>query len=164
MTRPEDVARIARLGVIPVTQGRFISEIGDGMLRAIGDRYPNCYRQKSFLDAGVVLPGSSDRPVVNGSPLLGIHDLVNQRTAQGAPFNPQEALTAEQAIYAYTYASAYAAFDEARKGSLAVGKLADLTVLDRDLTTVDPSTIAETQVLATMVGGSFEFDRGGFTP
>lgn len=164
MTRPEDVARIARLGVIPVTQGRFISEIGDGMLRAIGDRHPNCYRQKSFLDAGVVLPGSSDRPVVNGSPLLGIHDLVNQRTAQGAPFNPQEALTPEQAIYAYTYASAYAAFDEAKKGSLAVGKLADLTVLDRDPTAVDPSTIAETQVLATMVGGTFEFDQVGFKP
>ncbi len=164
MTRPEDVARIARLGVIPVTQGRFISEIGDGMLRAIGDRHPNCYRQKSFLDAGVVLPGSSDRPVVNGSPLLGIHDLVNQRTGQGAPFNPQEALTAEQAIYAYTYASAYAAFDEAKKGSLEVGKLADLTVLDRDLTTIDSTEIADTQVLATMVGGSFEFDHVGFTP
>ncbi|MDA3040762.1 MAG: amidohydrolase [Actinomycetota bacterium] len=162
MTRPEDVVRIARLGVIPVTQGRFISEIGDGMLRAIGDRHPNCYRQKSFLDAGVVLPGSSDRPVVDGSPLLGIRDLVNQRTAQGAPFNPHEALTAEQAIHAYTYASAYAAFDEGKKGSLAVGKLADLTVLDRDPTAVDPTSIADTRVLATMVGGSFEFDQAGF--
>ena len=163
MTRAEDVERIARLGVIPVTQGRFISEIGDGMLRAIGDRHPDCYRQRSFLDAGVVLPGSSDRPVVNGSPLLGIHDLVNQRTAGGAPFNPQEALTPEQAIRAYTYASAYAAFDEAKKGSLSVGKLADLTVLDQDLTTIAPEQIGETQVLATMVGGSFEFDQLGLS-
>jgi len=65
MTRARDVDRIARLGVIPVPQARFISEIGDGMLRAIGtDRVGDCYRQRSFLDAGITLPGSSDRPVV----------------------------------------------------------------------------------------------------
>ena len=76
---------------------------GDGMLRAIGpDRVGDCYRQRSFLDAGIALPGSSDRPVVNGAPLLGIQDLVNQRTASGAAFNPSEALTIEEAIHAYT--------------------------------------------------------------
>ena len=159
MTRAADVERIARLGVIPVPQARFISEIGDGMLRAIGpDRVGDCYRQRSFLDAGITLPGSSDRPVVNGAPLLGIHDLVNQRTASGAEFNPHEALTAEQAIHAYTLGSATASFDEERKGSIAPGKLADLTVLDHDLTTIDRDGIAETSVLATMVGGTFEFD------
>ncbi len=71
MTRAVDVARIAELGVIPVPQGRFISEIGDGMKRAVGDRLPDCYRQRSFLDAGVVVPGSSDRPVVQGHPCWG---------------------------------------------------------------------------------------------
>ena len=159
MTRAADVDRIARLGVIPVPQARFISEIGDGMLRAIGpDRVGDCYRQRSFLDAGITLPGSSDRPVVNGAPLLGIHDLVNQRTASGAEFNPHEALTVEQAIHAYTLGSATASFDEERKGSIAPGKLADLTVLDHDLTMIDRDGIAETEVLATMVGGNFEFD------
>lgn len=159
MTRPVDVDRIAELGVIPVPQARFISEIGDGMLRAIGDRAPNCYRQRSFIDRGVVVPGSSDRPVVVGTPLLGIHDLVNQKTSSGEDFNPQEALTVEQALRSYTLSSAFAAFDEAQKGSLEVGKLADLVVLDRDLTTVDPATIADTVVLATMVGGKFEYQR-----
>ena len=100
MCRAEDVARIASLGVIPVPQARFISEIGDGMARAIGDRRGDCYRQRSFLDAGIVVPGSSDRPVVNGAPLLGIHDLVNQRTAAGMTFNPHEALTPDEAIRA----------------------------------------------------------------
>ncbi len=157
MTRASDVDRIARLGVIPVPQGRFINEIGDGMLRAIGDRAPDCYRQRSFLDADIVLPGSSDRPVVQGAPLLGIHDLVNQRTASGAPFNPHESLSVEEALTAYTLGSAYASFDEGRKGSIAVGKLADLAVLDRDLTAIEPDTIADTGVVATMVGGSFEF-------
>ncbi len=159
MTRAVDVARIARLGVIPVPQARFVSEIGDGMLRAIGpDRVGDCYRQRSFLDAGITLPGSSDRPVVNGAPLLGIHDLVNQRTASGAAFNLNEALTIEEAIHAYTVGSATASFDEQRKGSITVGKLADLVVLDQDLTAIEPDGIGETRVLATMVGGSFEFD------
>ena len=162
MTRRQDVARFARLGVIPVPQARFISEIGDGMMNAIGpERVGDCYRQRSFLDAGLTLPGSSDRPVVNGAPLLGIHDLVNQRTASGANFNRHEALTIEQAIHAYTVGSATASFDEGRKGTIQPGKLADLVVLDRDLTTIDPDGIAESQVLATMVGGSFEFDSAG---
>ncbi|MGH1489743.1 MAG: amidohydrolase [Acidimicrobiales bacterium] len=159
MCRSEDVARIAELGVIPVPQGRFINEIGDGMLRAIGERAPDCYRQRSFLDAGVVLPGSSDRPVVAGAPLLGIHDLVNQRTDSDQPFNPHEAITAEEAIRSFSLHSAYAAFDEADKGSIEVGKLADLTVLDRDITNIDPSGIAETVVEGTMVGGRFEYER-----
>ncbi len=160
--RADDVARLARLGVIPVPQARFISEIGDGMLDAIGPaRAGDCYRQRSFLDAGILVPGSSDRPVVDGAPLLGIHDLVNQRTATGRPFNPHEALTVEEAITAYTMGSAFAAFDEGLKGSIERGKLADLVVLDRDLTTIDPDGIAETEVLATMVGGRFEFDPAG---
>jgi len=120
---------MARLGVIPVPQARFISELGDGMIDALGsDRVANCYRQKSFLDAGIPLPGSSDRPVVTGAPLLGLHDLVNQKTSSGAPFNPHEALSIEEALTAYTMGSAYAAFDEARKGSVSEGKLADLVV------------------------------------
>ena len=146
--------------MIPVPQARFVSEIGDGMLDAIGpDRAADCYRQRSFLDAGITVPGSSDRPVVNGAPVLGIHDLVNQRTASGRRFNPHEALTVEEAIGAYTLGSATAAFDERRKGSISPGKLADLVVLDRDLTTIEPDGIGETEVLATMVGGTFQFDE-----
>ena len=162
--RPEDVERIARLGVVPVPQARFISEIGDGMLGAIGERRAeDCYRQRSFLAAGAVVPGSSDRPVVQGAPLLGIHDLVNQRTASGRPFNPQEALTAQEALSAYTVGSAFAAFEERRKGSVEPGKLADLVVLDRDVTAIDPEGIGETRVLATMVGGTFEHDAAGLS-
>lgn len=160
MCRPNDVARIAKLGVIPVPQARFISEIGDGMLRAVGDRGPDCYRMKSFLDAGVTLPGSSDRPVVNGAPLLGIHDLVNQQTATGAPFNPHEALSPIEALAAYTIGSATAVFEEGVKGSIEVGKLADFAVLDRDITTCDPEAIGETQVMATIVGGALAYDTG----
>src|SRR5262245_53066703 len=159
--RPEDVRRLAALGVIPVPQGRFIGEIGDGMLDALGpERSAWCYRQRSFLEAGLAVPGSSDRPVVRGAPLLGIHDMVNQRTSSGRPFNPGEALTPEEAIRCYTLHSARAAFREADLGSLEPGKLADFAVLSADPTAVAREEIGGIEVMATVVGGRVAYDGG----
>ena len=156
--RPDQVERAAALGVIPVGQGRFATELGTGMLASVGkDRHPWLYRQRSLLDAGLVLPGSSDRPVVTGAPLLGIHDMVNRRTASGAPFNAGEAVTAEEAVRAYTWGSAYASRAEHVKGSIEVGKLADFTVLSEDPTAVSPDRIAALEVIATIVGGQLRF-------
>jgi predicted amidohydrolase YtcJ len=127
--------RIARLGVIPVPQQRFIGELGDGFIRVLGrERVRWCYPQRSYLDRGSPMPGSSDRFVVQGAPLLGIHDAVNQRTDSGAPYVPEEAITPAQAIRAFTLNSAFASFDEHRKGSITPGKLADLVVLGQDPT------------------------------
>ncbi|MCW2895444.1 MAG: hypothetical protein QOG28_2016 [Trebonia sp.] len=160
--RQDQVARAAALGVIPVGQGRFATEIGDGMLAAVGpDRHPWLYRQRSLLDAGVVLPGSSDRPVVTGTPLLGIHDMVNRRTASGAPFNAGEAITAEEALRAYTWGSAYASKAEHVKGSVEAGKLADFTILSEDPTAVSPDRIAGLEVIATIVDGEVRYDARG---
>jgi hypothetical protein len=160
--RPDQVARAAALGVIPVGQGRFATEIGDGMLASVGQgRHSWLYRQRSLLDAGVVLPGSSDRPVVTGTPLLGIHDMVNRRTASGAPFNAAEAITAEEALRAYTWGSAYASKAEHVKGSIEVGKLADLTVLSEDPTVVSPGRIAGLEVIATIVDGELRYSALG---
>lgn len=150
------------LGVVPVPQGRFVNEIGDGMKRALGaHRTPDAYRQRSFLERGIPLPGSSDRPVVNGAPLLGIHDMVNQRTSSGEPFVPGEALTVQQAVHAFTRGSAYAAFEEHYKGALAPGMLADFVVLGDDIFTIDRDGIGETSVDATVVGGALLHDRIG---
>jgi predicted amidohydrolase YtcJ len=151
---PRQLARAAALGVIAVPQGRFASELGDGMLAAVGqDRHAWLYRLRSLLEAGMVLPGSSDRPVVAGAPLLGIADMVNRRTSSGAPFNPDEAITAEQALRAWTWGSAYASRQEHVKGSIAPGLLGDLVVLSEDPTAVSPERIAGLEVLATIVGG-----------
>lgn len=158
----EHVARLAELGVIPVPQGRFIGEIGDGMLAALGaERARGAYRQRSFLDAGLTLPGSSDCPVVDGAPLRGIHDMVNQRTDSGAPFNPAEAVTAEQALRAFTHGSAYAAHEEHRKGTLTHGKAADFVVLSDDLLSVPSESIRNLEVGATVIGGAFAYDAAG---
>jgi predicted amidohydrolase YtcJ len=162
LSRPDQVQRTAELGVIAVPQGRFASELGDGMLAAIAPaRHDWLYRQQSLLAAGLTLPGSSDRPVVTGAPLLGVHDMVNRRTATGEPFNPGEAITAEQALRAYTSGSAYASHAEHRRGMITPGKLADLVVLSEDPTAVSPDRIAGLSVLATLVDGEARFDATG---
>jgi predicted amidohydrolase YtcJ len=154
VVQPRQVARAAELGVIGVPQGRFATELGDGMLAAVGPgRQDWLYRQRSLLEAGMILPGSSDRPVVAGAPLLGLADMVARRTASGAPFNPGEAITAQQALRAYTYGSAYASRQEHVKGSITPGKLADLVVLSEDPTAVSPDRIPALEVLATLVNG-----------
>jgi hypothetical protein len=158
VSRPDQVERAAKLGVIAVPQGRFATEIGDGMLAALGpDRHSWLYRHRSLIEAGMTLPGSSDRPVVLGTPLLGIHDMVNRRTGSGAPYNPAEAVTAQQALRAYTYGSAYASHQEHVKGSITPGKLADLVVLSEDPTAIAPDRIAAVDVLATFAGGRCVF-------
>ena len=160
ITRPEHVDRIARLGVIPVPQGRFVYELGDGMIAAIGaERTPWCYRQKSFLDAGIELPGSSDRPVVDGNPLPGLRDLIQRRTATRAVLAEDECLSPEQALRAYTYGSAYAGFAERRVGLLEVGYLADFAVLSAD--PLQAEDLADIAVLATVIGGETVHDATG---
>jgi predicted amidohydrolase YtcJ len=161
VARPDQVARAAQLGIIAVPQGRFATEIGDGMLAALGPgRHGWLYRHRSLLEAGLTLPGSSDRPVALGAPLLGIHDMVNRRTGSGAPYNPGEAIPAQEAVRAYTYGSAYASHQEHIKGTIAPGKLADLVVLSEDPTAVAPDRIAGLEVLATIVDGQCRYDRG----
>ena len=165
IVRPDQVTRAAELGVVPVPQGHFATELGDGFLAAIGpDRTGWLYRQRSLLDAGLTLTGSSDRPVVAGAPLLGVHDMVNRRTGSGAPFNAGEAITVEEALRAYTRGSAYASHAEQGRGTIAPGYLADLTVLAEDPAAVSPERIAGISVLATLVDGTGRYDVTGKFP
>jgi predicted amidohydrolase YtcJ len=160
---PALIERIQRLGVIPVPQQPFISQLGDGFRRVLGDeRTKLCYPMKSLVRAGIPVPGSSDRPVVPGAPLLGIHDATNQLTATGRPYVPEEAVTAEEALRFYTVGSAYASFEERLKGSLAPGKLADFVVLDRDITLEDRTRVKEARVLCTVVGGKTRYAAPGY--
>jgi len=155
------IARAAGLGIIAVPQGRFISEFGDGMAAALGpQRALLCYRMKSLLDAGMVLPGSTDSPVSDGEPLLSIHDMVNRRTSSGAEFGPDECVTVAEAVRAYTYGSAYAIGQENRRGTIAPGMLADVVALSDDLFDIDPARIREVGVAATVVGGEVVYDDG----
>jgi predicted amidohydrolase YtcJ len=160
VSRPDQVTRAAALGVVPVPQGRFVGEIGDGMLRALGpERAGWAYRYRSLLDAGITPPGSSDRPVVDGAPLRGIHDMVNRLTDGGRPCGPDEAISGLEALTAYTHGSAYASHAERDRGTIAVGKYADLAVLSDDPASVDPTTIRDIEVLKTVLAGEVVWDR-----
>jgi predicted amidohydrolase YtcJ len=161
VTTPASLRRIKELGVIPVPQGRFVGEIGDGMLAALGpQRVAEAYRLASFVRHGIVLPGSSDRPVVDGRPLLGVQDMVLRRTESGRGFSPEEALTPEEAIIAYTMGSAVAVRAEHERGSIRPGLLADLVVLGSDPLRVGAEEIGEVPVVATIVGGEVVYRRG----
>ncbi|MBT2548867.1 amidohydrolase [Arthrobacter sp. ISL-65] len=150
----EQIRRLASLGLIPVPQGRFINELGDGAARALGpERTRLSYRVKALLDAGLEVPASTDAPVVSADPILNIHDLVNRRTSSGAEFVPEERISVAQAVRAYTVGSAYAAREEHYKGSLSHGMLADFVALSEDIYEVPAEAIQNVRVTATVVGG-----------
>lgn len=150
----KQVERAADLGVIPVPQGVFISEFGDGILSSIGaERSQGTYRMRSLLDAGIVVPGSTDSPVSDANPFVSMHDLVNRKTSSGADFAPIEKVTIAEALRAYTYGSAYAVDRENEVGDLQVGQLADFVSLSQDILSVDSPEISTITASATVIGG-----------
>lgn len=157
--RADIIARMARMGVIPVGQPPFISEFGDGFLNHLGrERAQLTYPLKSLLDAGLPACGSSDSPVSSYQPLIGIQAAVTERTNGGQSFAPAEALTVDEAFAIYTRNSAYAAYDEHKKGAITPGKYADLVVLGRDPRLVPAETIADIPIAGTIRGGEFVYE------
>ncbi|MEJ2868281.1 amidohydrolase [Actinomycetospora sp. OC33-EN08] len=150
----EEIQRFAALGITPVPQARFLVEIGDSMAAAVGDRTDLLYRHASFLRAGVRVPSSSDRPcVADGHPLRTMAAMVTRRSSSGRLIGPDERVDAVTALRSLTVDTAWIAGDEALRGSLAVGKYADLVVLGDDVTAIDPDRIGDTEVVATLLEG-----------
>lgn len=154
LVRPDQLDRLAAAGVVAVVQPTFLWAYGDDYADIMGpDRAGWLYRARAFLDRGMVVAGSSDRPVADGAPLRAIQFLVQRTSSSGRAIGPDEAITVRQALAAYTMGGAYACHREHLLGSVTAGKLADLVVLGADPTTVDPDTIADIDVFATIVGG-----------
>ena len=121
-----------------------------------GKRIATTYAFRSLLDNKARLAFGSDWFVAPATPLEGIYAAVTRRTLDdGNPdgWVPEQKITVEEALRAYTSGGAYASFDESRKGTLSAGKLADLVVIDRDLFKIPPEEIRNAKVLATVVGG-----------
>jgi hypothetical protein len=140
--------------------------------KAIGpERIKTSYCFRSLLDAGATLAFGSDWYVAPPVPLEGIHAAVTRRVldppviptgtpipkAQDDGWVPEEKITVEEAITAYTINAAYASFDEHRKGTLQAGKLADFIILDKDITKIPAEEIRTAKVLRTVVGGKTVF-------
>src|SRR5437899_9878957 len=165
--RPQDYERFKEIGVIASMQPYHVIDDGRWAEGRIGaQRCASSYAFRSLLDTGAKLAFGSDWSVAPLSPLLGIDAAVNRRTLDGkhpTGWFPEQRITAAEAVEAYTLASAYAAFQEKDRGSLEVGKLADLAVLSRDiLDAKERDRIADTKVLLTVVGGRVVYDRGKF--
>jgi predicted amidohydrolase YtcJ len=163
--RPQDYARFKELGVIASMQPYHIIDDGRWAEGRIGaKRCASSYALRSLLDVGAKVAMGSDWSVAPLNPLWGIDAAVNRRTLDGKNpkgWFPEQRITVREAIEGYTLTSAFAAFQEKDLGSLEVGKLADLAVLSRDiLADAERDSIANTDVLLTMVGGRVVYEKG----
>lgn len=161
---PEQYRRFVGKRIIASMQPYHIIDDGRWAEGRIGtQRCRSSYACRSLLDAGAILAFGSDWPVAPLSPLLGIDAAVNRRTLDGKHpdgWFPEQKITVAEALRAYTYGSAYGSGQENIKGTLRVGKLADCVLLSHDI--LDPAEkdrIAQTQVMATVVGGKVVFER-----
>jgi predicted amidohydrolase YtcJ/beta-lactamase class A len=154
---PSDIPRFARLGVIASMQPYHAIDDGRWAEKRIGPvRLKTTYAFRSLLDAGAKLTFGSDWTVAPLSPLLGIYAAVTRETIDGRNpqgWVPEQKITVEEAVRAYTTTAAYAEFAERDKGTLEPGKLADVVVLSQDIFRVSPDEIPKTKVVYTVVGG-----------
>jgi|CXWL01.1.fsa_nt_gi predicted amidohydrolase YtcJ len=151
---PADIPRFERYGVVASMQPYHKADDGRYAEKAIGpERCKTSYAFKSLLDAGAHVAFGSDWPVVSNNPFLGIHAAITGKTLDGKTFVPEQNITVEQALHAYTTGAAYASGDEALLGKIAIGYAGDLVVLDSDILTATPSMLPKTRVRATYVGG-----------
>ena len=159
---PADIPRFAKLGVIPSMQPYHAIDDGRWAEKVIGpERAKGTYAFKSLRDAGARLAFGSDWFVAPPTPLEGIYAAVTRRTLDDknpGGWVPEQKIAVEDALKAYTINAAFASFDEGIKGSLERGKLADIVVLDRDITTIPAETIRDARVLFTVVGGRVVFE------
>ncbi|RLC78634.1 MAG: amidohydrolase [Chloroflexi bacterium] len=157
LLHPDDVGRLAELSVVASMQPIHAMQDHEMADRYWGDRCATAYAWRSLLETGALLVFGSDSPVEDFNPFVGIHAAVTRRCADGSPgpegWYPEQRLTVEEAVRAYTLSAARAVGLEDRLGSLSPGKLADLVVLDRDIFECDPMEIVKTEVEATMIGG-----------
>ncbi len=155
------LARAARLGVIAVPQSIFLFELGRNFRDYLPDALlPRCYPLRAMLDAGVTVALSSDAPVVeNDNPLAGMAAAITRRDREGQAIAPAQAITAAEALDAYTRGGAVAAGLADRLGAIAPGMWADLAVLSGDPLTTPPDQLTSLSVEMTMLGGRIVYER-----
>jgi hypothetical protein len=157
-----DVPRFARLGVIASMQTVHCTSDGPWVLKRIGPKRAEegAYVWRKLLQAGAVINNGSDAPVEDLDPIAGFYAAVTRRLPDGSVFYPEQRMSREEALKAATWNNAYAAFEEEMKGSLAPGKLADITVLSKDILTIPDEEILSARVVYTIVGGKVLYNGG----
>jgi predicted amidohydrolase YtcJ len=159
---PSDIPRFAKLGIIPSMQpSHAIGDLFFAPSRVGIKRLNGSYAWESFIKSGLVVPGGSDAPVERGEPMIEFYAAVarkDQKGFSGEGWHPEEAVTRAQALKMFTLWPAYAAFEEKLRGSIEVGKLADLTILSADIMKIPETEILKTRCVMTVINGEIVFE------
>src|SRR5215831_1701652 len=161
IVNPADIPRFAKLGIIPSMQpSHAIGDLHFAPSRLGMERLNGAYAWNSFIKSGVVVPGGSDAPVERGEPMIEFYAAVARKDIRGYSgegWHPEEKVTRENALKMFTIWPAYVAFEEKLRGSIEVGKLADLTVLSADIMKIPEPEILKTHCVMTVIGGEIVY-------
>lgn len=158
---PKDIPRFGELGVIASMQGIHCTSDGPWVIKRLGKERAeqSAYVWQKLIKNGAVICNGTDAPVEDVDPIPCFYASVTRKLADGTYFFPEQSMSREQALLSYTLNGAYAAFQEDILGSLSPGKLADITVLSKDIMTVPEEEILEAEVLYTIVGGKIVYKK-----
>jgi predicted amidohydrolase YtcJ len=159
---PADIGRFGRLGIIASMQAVHCTSDGPWVPKRIGEKRAEAgaYVWRKLLDSGAVIANGTDVPVEPVDPMPGFYSAVTRKMKDGTPFFAAQRMTRAEALRAYTINGAFAAFEEGIKGSITPGKLADITVLSKDIMTCPEEEIRSAEILYTIVGGKVLYRKG----
>jgi predicted amidohydrolase YtcJ len=158
---PADIPRFAQLGAIAAMQGIHCTSDAPYVHARLGAKRAEegAYVWQKLTKSGAVVTNGTDAPVEDVDPIASYYATVSRKLADGTRFYPDQRLGRVEALRTYTINAAYSAFEETTRGSLAVGKLADVTVLDKDILTMPEDEIPTTRVAMTVVGGKVAYRK-----
>jgi predicted amidohydrolase YtcJ len=162
IVNPADIPRFAKLGIIPSMQpSHAIGDFHFAPARLGTERLKGAYAWNTFIKSGVIIPGGSDAPVERGEPMIEFYAAVARKDIRGFSdenWHPEEKVTRENALKMFTIWPAHVAFEENLRGSIEVGKLADLTVLSADIMKIPEMDILKTHCVMTVIGGEIVYE------
>jgi len=158
---PADIPRFGRLGVIASMQGIHCTSDAPYVPARLGDRRAKegAYVWQKLMTSGAIVSNGTDAPVEDVNPIPNYYATVTRKSKDGKVFYPDQRMSRAEALKSYTWNAAYAAFEEDSRGSLKVGKYADLIVLSKDITKIPEDEIPTTEVMFTIVGGKVRYQR-----
>ena len=157
LVTPELVQRIKATGSIPTPFWTYVYFHGEKWANYGDEKLSRMFAHRTFLDAGIAVPGASDYNPGPFEPLMAIQSMVTRRDYRGREWGPNQKITIDEALRIATINGAYSSYEERIKGSISAGKLADYVILEKDPHDVDPNTIKDIRIVETVVGGKSMF-------